>query len=138
METEETTAGSSCIKAEREEKSASKNDQNGTSDSEEVSPSATDESTGNPWSSLKCVFCDKSSVRFEEVKLLECLHSACQDCINTQSSSLNSAEQRSNFTFLVCTWLANPCASGVVNVLCFLRRSYYVQSLPCTFQCVDR
>lgn len=89
METRE-TAGSSCIKAEREERSCGKNDNNGTSDSEEVSPSATDDGSASPWSALKCIFCNKSAPHSEELKLLECLHSACVDCLNSQSNSANN------------------------------------------------
>lgn len=83
-------AASSFIKAEHIEGVASRseplqtiNDKE-TSDSDEVSPSATDDSSVNPWSALKCIFCDKSALRFDEVKLLECLHTACIDCINTR------------------------------------------------------
>lgn len=98
METRE-TAGSSCVKAEREERSNLKND-NGTSDSEEVSPSATDDGSGTPWSAFKCVFCNKTTVNFEDVKLLECLHSACMDCVNTQSNSVTvTSENRGEFLF---------------------------------------
>lgn len=84
METRE-TSGSSFVKAEREDRTSAKNANNGTSDSEEVSPSATDESA-NPLLSSKCVFCKKTTLQFDEVKLLQCLHSVCTDCMNSQSA----------------------------------------------------
>lgn len=93
------TARSSCVKSEREDRSAAKTDTNGTSDSDEVSPSATDDGSNTPWSIFQCVFCNKSVSRLEEVKLLECLHSACIDCINTPANSL-STETKSKLVHL--------------------------------------
>ena len=85
-------AGNSFIKSEpRVEASVSKNDlsQSGapakeTNDLNEVSPSATDESAGNPWAEVKCIFCEKSGLHFDDSRLLECLHTACMECINTR------------------------------------------------------
>ncbi|XP_065215933.1 E3 ubiquitin-protein ligase TRIM33-like [Planococcus citri] len=97
METQ--TARSSCVKSEREDRSTAKT--NGAGDSDEVSPSATDDGSNTPWSIFQCVFCNKSVTRFEEVKLLECLHSACIDCINTPSNSISN-ETKSGVYCKIC------------------------------------
>lgn len=92
----------SFIKAEHVEKIVSNNevspDANNKdfNDFNEVSPSATDDGTSESWSACKCVFCHKTTFRFEEIRLLECLHSACINCINNQLNNENN-EKKSNF-----------------------------------------
>uniref|UniRef100_A0A1B6EGQ1 Uncharacterized protein n=1 Tax=Clastoptera arizonana TaxID=38151 RepID=A0A1B6EGQ1_9HEMI len=51
--------------------------------SEEVTPSLSgvDEQPVNPWSSVKCIFCDVLLSSNEEPKLLECLHASCSSCV---------------------------------------------------------
>lgn len=71
----------------------------GTSDFDEVSPSATDEGTNELWSALSCVFCKKAAIRFEEVRLLECLHSACVSCINSRRND-DECNARSNYKLI--------------------------------------
>jgi hypothetical protein len=85
-------SGNSFIKSEpRIEASASKNELSQsndagkeTNDLNEVSPSATDEGTCNPWAEVKCTFCKKSGLHFDDSRLLECLHTACMACINSR------------------------------------------------------
>ncbi|EEB19753.1 conserved hypothetical protein [Pediculus humanus corporis] len=49
-----------------------------------------DEPSSNPWSRVKCVFCQQILSPLYEPKLLECLHAACGVCVN---SKLQDQEQ---------------------------------------------
>lgn len=46
-----------------------------------LSPTTGDEQPLNPWTVVKCIFCQVSLTPSEEPKLLECLHAACGNCI---------------------------------------------------------
>lgn len=46
-----------------------------------LSPTTGDEQPINPWTVVKCIFCQVSLTPSEEPKLLECLHAACGNCI---------------------------------------------------------
>nr|XP_018912199.1 PREDICTED: E3 ubiquitin-protein ligase TRIM33 [Bemisia tabaci] len=53
----------------------------------EASPSATTPTTeqpSNPWVTTKCIFCQQILGSAEEPKLLDCLHSACNNCIEAK------------------------------------------------------
>lgn len=54
--------------------------------SEDVAPSPTtgDEQPLNPWTVVKCIFCQVALTPSEEPKLLECLHAACGNCISAK------------------------------------------------------
>lgn len=83
-----------CIKAELVSiNEAALENKEKTNDFDEVSPSATDDGSSDTWNTSKCILCNKSTLRYEEVKLLECLHSACSECVNAR---LNESGENGN------------------------------------------
>ncbi len=89
MESQETKGSFSFTNAERPDKSMANNemvqDENGkvTNDFDKVSPSTTYCGKGDPRLTMKCVFCNQAPLCFGELKLLQCLHSACTNCFQT-------------------------------------------------------
>lgn len=84
-----------CIKAEHVSLNEAAPENKGKpNDFDEVSPSATDDGANDTWNTSKCILCNKTTLRYEEVKLLECLHSACSECVNAR---LNESGDNGNF-----------------------------------------
>lgn len=66
------------------------------------SPTTGDSSTNiNVWNS-KCVFCDRLPTTADEPKLLECLHSACTPCINSQGEQNQANVENPEVILIVC------------------------------------
>lgn len=63
------------------ERNASSNISVDGSEDVALSPTTGDEQPLNPWTVVKCIFCQVSLTPSEEPKLLECLHAACGNCI---------------------------------------------------------
>lgn len=74
----ERNASSNVISVER---NASSNISVDGSEDVALSPTTGDEQPLNPWTVVKCIFCQVSLTPSEEPKLLECLHAACGNCI---------------------------------------------------------
>ncbi|XP_044735141.1 E3 ubiquitin-protein ligase TRIM33 isoform X2 [Chrysoperla carnea] len=53
------------------------------------------------WNS-KCVFCDRIPQTSDEPKLLECLHSACTACINSQCEQTNETTESNDSMVVLC------------------------------------
>lgn len=74
----EQNASSNIVSAER---NTSSNTSVDGSEDVALSPTTGDERPLNPWTVVKCIFCQVSLTPSEEPKLLECLHAACGNCI---------------------------------------------------------
>lgn len=74
----EQNASSNVVSVER---NASSNISVDGSEDVALSPTTGDEQPLNPWTVVKCIFCQVSLTPSEEPKLLECLHAACGNCI---------------------------------------------------------
>lgn len=88
--------------------------------SQEVTPSLTvpDEQPVNPWSSVKCIFCDTVLSSSEEPKLLECLHAACSNCVTAKLNE-QPADADVNCKFLIFYILAFPTKNNKFDYINF-------------------
>lgn len=62
---------------------------NSTGSTEQVTESGTTEFT-DVWTDFRCVFCCQDIKNLGNPKLLPCLHTACQSCLNSEVNSESS------------------------------------------------
>lgn len=84
----------------------------------EASPSAATptEQPSNPWITTKCIFCQQILGSPEEPKLLDCLHSACNNCIEAKvRESQLSSESDILCKFVIFNFLS------IFNIICLFK-----------------
>lgn len=68
---------------------------NSTPGSEQVTESGTASEYIDVWSDFKCVFCNQDVKNMTCPKLLPCLHTACESCLNTEANGDSSPSSSS-------------------------------------------
>lgn len=68
---------------------------NSTPGSEQVTESGTTSEYADVWSDFRCVFCNQDVKNMTVPKLLPCLHTACESCLNSEANGDSSPSSSS-------------------------------------------